>query len=146
MKIVVTGALGQIGSYVFENLKDKHKTVGIDLKKSKNVDSFIQGDLRDYDFVENVIRKCKPDAVIHLAAQVSVENSWKDPIHDAENNIIATLNLLKACTEYDVEKFISAAVYGNPRYVPIDEEHPLNPISPYGVSKLTGEYYYNFFE
>jgi len=88
------------------------------------------------------------DAVIHLAAQVSVENSWNDPVYDAENNVIATINLLKACSDYGVDRFVyisSAAVYGNPRYVPIDEEHPKNPISPYGVSKLTGEYYCRVF-
>jgi UDP-glucose 4-epimerase len=126
---------------------DKYDAVGVDLKPCPIKDlSVIQGDLRDYEFVKEIVRDV--DAVIHLAAQVSVENSWNNPIYDAENNIIATLNLLKACSDCGVDKFIyisSAAVYGNPRYVPIDEEHPKNPISPYGVSKLTGEYYCRIF-
>jgi len=106
----------------------------------------VQGDLRNYEFVREIVRDI--DAVIHLAAQVSVENSWNDPVYDAENNIIATINLLKVCSEHGVDRFVyisSAAVYGNPRYVPIDEEHPKNPISPYGVSKLAGEYYCRVF-
>ena len=149
MKILVTGASGQIGSYVLERFLDKHETVGVDLKlyPSKGLkDAVIQGDLRNYNFVRGIVRDV--DAVIHLAAQVSVERSWNDPIYDAENNIIATINLLKACADVGVGKFIyisSAAVYGNPRYVPIDEEHPKNPISPYGVSKLAGEYYCKVF-
>lgn len=79
------------------------------------------------------------DAIVHLAAQVSVENSWNNPVYDAENNIISTINLLIAGSEYGVEKFVytsSAAVYGNPQYVPIDEEHPKNPISPYVIAKF----------
>ena len=149
MKILITGASGQIGSYVMEEFVDKYDTIGVDLKLCpiKDLkDLVIHGDLRDYEFVSKVVRDV--DAVIHLAAQVSVENSWNDPIYDAENNIIATLNLLKACSDCGVNKFIyisSAAVYGNPCYVPIDEEHPKNPISPYGVSKLTGEYYCKVF-
>jgi len=149
MKILVTGASGQIGSYVLERFADKYDTVGVDLKPcpiEDFKDLVIQGDLRNFEFVKRIVKDV--DAVIHLAAQVSVENSWKNPIYDAENNIIATINLLKACSDAEVGKFIyisSAAVYGNPRYIPIDEEHPKNPISPYGVSKLTGEYYCKIF-
>ncbi len=149
MKILITGASGQIGSYVLKELVDKYDAVGVDLKPYpiKDLkDLVIRGDLRDYEFVREIVKDV--DAVIHLAAQVSVENSWNDPIYDAENNIIATINLLKACSDYGVDRFIytsSAAVYGNPQYVPIDEEHPKNPISPYGVSKLAGEYYCRVF-
>ncbi|RLI78675.1 epimerase [Archaeoglobales archaeon] len=147
MKVLVTGASGQIGSYVLENFADKFETLGVDLNPCpvrELRDLVIQGDLRDYGFVQRIAKDV--DAVVHLAAQVSVENSWNDPVYDAENNIIATINLLKACAE--ASKFIytsSAAVYGNPMYVPIDEEHPKNPISPYGVSKLAGENYCKVF-
>jgi len=149
MKILITGASGQIGSYVLEKFVDEYDVIGIDLKPCsiKDLkDLVVQGDLRNYKFVREIVKDV--DTVIHLAAQVSVENSWNDPVYDAENNIIATINLLKASSDAGVGKFIyisSAAVYGNPRYVPIDEEHPKNPISPYGVSKLTGEYYCRVF-
>jgi len=149
MKILITGASGQIGSYTIEHFADKHEVIGVDLKPFRFgdlKDLIMQGDLRDYRLVEKIVKDV--DVVIHLAAQVSVENSWKDPIYDAESNIIVTINLLKACSEHGISKFVyisSAAVYGNPIYVPIDEEHPKNPMSPYGVSKLTGEYYCKIF-
>ena len=149
MKVLITGASGQIGSYVLEKFADKCDAVGVDLKPcpiEDLKDLVVQGDLRNYEFMRRVVKNV--DAVIHLAAQVSVENSWNDPVYDAKNNIIATINLLKSCSDYGVDRFVyisSAAVYGNPRYVPIDEEHPKNPISPYGVSKLTGEYYCRVF-
>lgn len=146
MKILITGVSGQIGSYVLELLAKKYEVIGVDLKQypfnEKYCELVITGDLRSRKFVQRVVENV--DAVIHLAAQVSVEKSWIDPAFDAENNIIATLNLLDGCVESGVKRFIyvsSAAVYGNPLYVPIDERHPTNPISPYGVSKLSGEYY-----
>ncbi len=149
MKILITGASGQIGSYVLERFADKHDTAGVDLKPcpiEDLKDLVVQGDLRSYEFVKKVVKDV--DGVIHLAAQVSVENSWNNPVYDAENNVIATVNLLKACSGCEVDRFVyisSAAVYGNPQYVPVDEEHPKNPISPYGVSKLAGEYYCRIF-
>jgi len=109
MKILITGASGQIGSYVLEMFEDRWDVVGVDLKP--HMDKVVQGDLRDYKFVERVVKDV--DVVIHLAAQVSVERSWNDPVYDAENNIIATVNLLKASVEYGVDRFIyisSAAV------------------------------------
>ena len=149
MKILITGASGQIGSYVLEEFVDKFDAAGVDLKPCsiKDLkDLVVQGDLRNYELVRKIVKDI--DAVIHLAAQVSVENSWNDPVYDAENNVIATINLLKACSDYGLDRFVyisSAAVYGNPQYVPVDEEHPKNPISPYGVSKLAGEYYCKVF-
>jgi len=144
-KYLITGASGQIGSYVLERFLDRAEVIGIDLKppRIKELNDFIIiGDLRSREFVENIVKDV--DVIIHLAAQVSVERSWEDPIYDAENNILATINLLKESSGSNVERFIyisSAAVYGTPRYLPIDENHPKDPISPYGVSKLAGEYY-----
>lgn len=148
MKILVTGSSGQIGSYVLERFVNK-EVIGVDLKPCpiKDMkDLVVQGDLRNYEFVRENVKDV--DVVIHLAAQVSVENSWNDPAYDAEDNVIATINLLKACSDYEVDRFIyisSAAVYGNPQYVPIDEKHTKDPISPYGASKLAGEYYCRVF-
>jgi len=140
--ILVTGSAGQIGSYVLESFENAY---GVDLKPFKDLPILI-GDLRDYEFVKRVVKDA--DIVIHLAAQVSVEKSWKDPVFDLENNVIATINLLRASLDFGVEKFVyfsSAAVYGNPVYLPIDEEHQKNPISPYGVSKLFAEQYSRLF-
>jgi len=151
MKVLITGASGQIGSYVLEDFAKRYDVLGVDLKQSQIEDLkdlIIRGDLRDYNFIERIVKDFKPDVIVHLAAQVSVERSWEDPIYDAENNIIATLNLLKVSLNAGVDRFVyisSAAVYGDPKYIPIDEEHPKNPISPYGVSKLTGEYYCRIF-
>jgi len=149
MKILITGASGQIGSYVLECFAGKYEVIGVDLKPSsirELNDLIVIGDLKDFKFVRNIVRDI--DAVIHLAAQVSVERSWKDPVYDAENNIISTVNLLKVSSNCGVNRFVyisSAAVYGNPQYIPIDEDHPKKPLSPYGVSKLTGEYYCKVF-
>ena len=93
MKILVTGTSGQIGSYVLERMH-KH-AVGVDLRHCpiKDLkDLVVQGDLRSYEFVREIVKDV--DAVVHLAAQVSVENSWNNPVYDAENNVIATINLL----------------------------------------------------
>ena len=86
---------------------DKYEAVGVDLKPCpiKDLrDLIVRGDLRDYKFVRKIVGDI--DAVIHLAAQVSVENSWNNPIYDAENNVIATINILKACSDYGADKFV----------------------------------------
>jgi UDP-glucose 4-epimerase len=84
------------------------------------------------------------DVVFHLAAQVSVPLSVADPVGDATTNALGTVMLLDGCRAAGVRRFVyasSAAVYGRPDYLPIDEQHPTDPLSPYGLSKLTGERY-----
>jgi UDP-glucose 4-epimerase len=84
------------------------------------------------------------DAVIHCAAQIYVSRSIEDPLFDAQNNVIGTLNLLNAARKADIKRFIyfsSAATYGDPARLPVDESHPQEPLSPYGASKLAGEKY-----
>jgi len=144
MKIVVTGSSGQLGSYLLEHFAKNSEVIGIDNRESPFVEFSrftTKKDVRDRD-IGKIIENA--DWVIHCAAQVSVEKSTKDPLFDAENNILGTVNLLWNSFLHEVHNFLyisSAAVYGNPVRVPLDEEHPTNPLSPYGVSKLAGEKY-----
>jgi len=103
MRILITGVSGQIGSYVLELLTKKYEVIGVDLKpcpfNEECRELVITGDLRSRKFVQRVVKNV--DAVIHLAAQVSVEKSWIDPAFDAENNIIATVKLAgRVCREW----------------------------------------------
>jgi UDP-glucose 4-epimerase len=149
-KILVTGGAGFIGSHLAERLVKMNSDIIVidnlqagreeNLKQVWNKIKFIKGDIRD----KNLVRKIVKDVTIifHVAANASVPNSVENPRYDFETNALGTFNLLEAAIESNVEKIIyasSAAVYGNPLYIPIDEKHPLNPISPYGASKLAGE-------
>lgn len=146
-KVLITGGLGQIGSYIVEMLCEDNKVTVIDnfsasiKKEVPDGVKVIKADIQDLRIRDQV---SKNDVIIHTAAQVSVEKSTNDPIFDCGANIIGTLNLLEAARHADIKRFVylsSAAVYGNPVYLPIDEEHQQNPLSPYGVSKLSGEKY-----
>ena len=135
--ILITGSSGQLGSYLVESIPD---SLGLDIRRSKYTK--IVADIRDN--LDYLLENYKINTIIHAAAQVSVVKSVEKPKQDANNNIIGTINLLDYARRYYVEHFIyisSAAVYGEPEYLPIDEEHPTNPKSPYGLSKLTGEKY-----
>ena len=155
MKVVVTGGAGFIGSHIVEALlAAKHEVVVIDnlsSGKKENLPSEVplyEVDITD-SVIDNVIKESKPQAIIHQAAQVAVPVSLRDPMFDAEVNIMGTLNLLEACRNYAVEKFIfasSAAVYGNPLYLPVDEEHAVRPLSGYGIAKLTVERYLEMYQ
>ena len=154
-KILVTGNLGQLGSYLSENLMEKnYEVIGLDNKTNNcsilpdKLDKISQiGDIKDKKSVIKAIKNV--DAVVHCAAQVSVEKSMIDPINDLENNVLGTLNLLKCAVDSNsIKRFVyisTAAVYGNPIKLPITEDHPKNPISGYGLSKLTAERYVNMF-
>lgn len=149
LRIVVTGTSGQVGSYLMEHFMRKHEVLGLDnrpcpypeLKENTRlVDIALERDLGSY--------LKDADWVIHCAAQVSVERSMKDPMFDATNNVIGTLNMLWNSFLHEVRNFIyisSAAVFGNPQRIPIDEGHPTLPMSPYGASKLCGEKYVQAF-
>jgi UDP-glucose 4-epimerase len=140
--ILVTGSSGFIGSHLVERLRRKgFKVIGLDHRPSIFTD--IIGDIRNYDLLKEIMQNI--NVVVHCAAQTSVIKSVENPIFDAEDNILGTLNVLEAARRTNkIECFIylsSAAVYGIPHYVPIDENHPCHPISPYGISKLAGEHY-----
>ncbi|MBD5796829.1 UDP-glucose 4-epimerase [Bacillus pseudomycoides] len=154
MKVLVTGGAGFIGSHIVEFLLENNiDTVVVDnlvTGHKYNIPSkvaFYHFDIRDPN-IDKIFMVEKPDFVIHQAAQVSVQESVKQPFYDCSENVMATVNILQACIKYNVKKIIyasTAAVYGNPQYLPIDENHDLNPVSFYGLSKLTSEAYIQLF-
>ena len=155
MKVLVTGGAGFIGSHlVDEALEEGYDVVTIDnLNNGKlenlNKDAkFYKVDIVDIDNLSLVFEKEKPDYIIHLAAQISLRESLKNPIYDAEQNILGSINILECCRKFNVKKVVyasSAAVYGFPKYLPVGEKHPINPFSPYGVSKHTVEHYLQYY-
>jgi len=150
MKVLVTGGAGFIGSHVVDLLVQSGCRVSVvdDLSTGRfeNINprvNFYKHDIRDQYMEETLVRE-KPEAVIHLAAQADVQRSLKAPRADAEINILGTLNLLTACAVCGVGKVVyasTAARYGNPCRLPLDESHPARPQSPYGVSKYAVEHY-----
>lgn len=154
MKVLVTGGAGFIGRRTVERLvRQGDSVVVVDCAQMSKLpkwgDSviFYQLDIAS-EKLEYVMAAEKPDYVIHLAAQTSVRRSLHDPFGDAGSNIMGTINLLKQCVSFQVKKIVfssSAAVYGTPRTVPIQEEHQTEPLSFYGISKLMAERYIQSF-
>lgn len=155
MRVLVTGGAGFIGSHVAETfLRAGHQvTVLDDLSSGKRENlpegvRFIQADIRSAQAREAIIVGAY-DAVVHQAAQIDVRRSVDDPAYDADINLIGLLNLLEACVEANVRRFIFAssggACYGEQIVYPAPESHPLQPVSPYGASKAAGELYLGFY-
>ena len=155
MKILVTGGAGFIGSHVADAFIDQgHEVVIVDnlsMGRMENVNpraKFVKMNIQDAEIVE-LFEKEKFDVVNHHAAQMDVRLSVADPIFDANNNILGTINLLQAAVKNGVKKFMfissGGAIYGEHDYFPADEEHPTRPLSPYGITKLTGEKYIHFY-
>lgn len=152
MKILLTGGAGFIGSHVADAyIAQGHEVVILDnLSTGKRTNlnpkaRFYEVDIRDAEALEEIFRKERPEVVNHHAAQASVILSTENPAEDATTNILGTLNLLELSRRYGVGLFIyvssGGAVYGEPQYLPCDEKHPVNPLSPYGVSKHVPEHY-----
>jgi len=156
MKFLVTGGAGFIGSNIVEELLKRGYSVKVldnfSTGRRKNICEFekdielIEGDIRSYHTVNQVIKGI--DVVLHQAALPSVPRSIADPINTNEVNVTGTLNLLYAAKENNVKRFVfasSSSVYGDTPELPKNEEMTPNPLSPYAVSKLTGEKYCGVF-
>jgi len=152
MRIIVTGGAGFIGSNVVNRLADLgHEVAVLDnliTGKRGNLDSradFYEEDITDRDAVEKVFADFKPEVVDHHAAQIDVRKAVDDPVFDASVNVIGGINVVRAALAAGVSKFIYAstggAIYGNPEVIPCTEEHPIRPISPYGLTKHVLEHY-----
>lgn len=155
MKIVVTGGAGFIASHIVDAYVHRGHEVSI-------IDDFSTGQSRnlnptaklfDLDIADpqaaQLIREIKPDVLNHHAAQMDVRRSVADPGFDARINVIGFINLLEGCKDAGVRKVIfsssGGAVYGDREPIPATEEHETLPLSPYGVSKLTGELYLGYY-
>lgn len=150
MAVLVTGGAGFIASYVVDILiENNYEVIIVDnmiLGKEENINpkaKFYNLNINSL-VLEKVFKENNIEYISHHAAQASVSISTAKPIFDAESNIIGTVNILEMAKKYRVKRVIyasTAAVYGAPEYLPIDEKHPTNPISNYGLSKLTAEKY-----
>ena len=148
MKILVTGGAGYIGSHVVYELIDQGHDVTIlddmSLGLEENIDPrsiFVQGSTHSDSDLDSVL-SVGFDGIIHLAAWKAAGESMTDPAKYAHNNLIGTINLLNACDRHGIKRFVfssTSSVYGNPEYIPIDENHPTEPISYYGETKLQVE-------
>src|SRR6202162_2652342 len=158
MKILVTGGAGFIGSHTVDALvaTGNHQVSIIDnlaAGKRHQVNlaaKFHEIDLRDADAVRRAIEAETPEVIVHLAAQMDVRRSVADPSYDAQVNIIGFLNLIESARQRGLRRVIfsstGGAIYGEQETFPASEDHPLHPVSPYGITKLATEAYLFFYK
>lgn len=156
MRVLVTGGAGYIGSHTcLMLLKAGHDVAVVDNLKNGSIEAlervqslsnrkliFTRSDVRNCEALDCMFDKFNPDAVIHFAGQKSVVESVSDPVSYYDINVGGTATLLGAMDRAGCVNIIfssSATVYGKPKYLPCDERHPLEPINPYGYTKLVGE-------
>ena len=156
MVVLITGGAGFIGSHLAEQLLatgyQARVLDNLSMGKTENLPlaeaglEFIEGDIRDQATVDKCVSGC--DAIVHLAAVASVQASIDDPVATHQSNFDGTLHLLEAAREQNVQRFLyacSAAVYGDTEVLPVPETLIPNPLSPYAVDKLAGEYYLMYY-
>ena len=156
MNILITGITGSGGSYLAEHIVNNylgHKVWGIcrwhststyaNIEKIKDKIILRECDLMDVTSIMRVLEECKPDRIFHLAAYANVRKCFDTPLSVINNNIMGTANLLEAIRYASPKSLLlmcsTSEVYGNPVFHPMTEEHPLNPVNPYSVSKLAQE-------
>jgi UDP-glucose 4-epimerase len=148
MKILVTGGAGYIGSHVVKALGEAgHELVIYDNLSTGNAwailyGRLVAGDLADIFLLDRVICEFKPQTIMHFAASIQVEESVRLPVNYYRNNVGNTLNLLQVAAAHRIKYFVyssTAAVYGVPDRIPVDEGAAMRPINPYGMSKVMGE-------
>ncbi|HSE57872.1 MAG TPA: SDR family oxidoreductase [Nitrospiraceae bacterium] len=156
MKVLVTGGAGLIGSHLVDRLvQEGHDVVVVDnlsTGKRKNVNraaTFYKADIQS-SRLERVFRNERPSVIMHLAAQMNVRRSVDDPMFDASVNILGTLNVIEQAARHGARKVVFAssggAIYGEQDIFPAPESHPTRPLSPYGISKLSGEHYLSYYQ
>lgn len=155
MKIIVTGGAGFIGSNLVDALAERGDEVVVIDNLSTGRRENLNPHIKFYEIsigdsgIEDIFEKEKPDIVCHHAAQIDLRRSVNEPLFDAEVNILGSLNVIVNSIRSGVGKFVYAstggAIYGEPQYLPVDEKHPINPVSQYGVSKHTVEHYLHLY-
>ncbi|MFZ5876754.1 MAG: NAD-dependent epimerase/dehydratase family protein [Nitrospirota bacterium] len=155
MRILVTGGAGFIGSHLVDRLIEEGHEVSIvdDLSTGKKKNLNPKAEFYKLDIlspkIERVFSKQRPEAMFHLAAQMDVRRSVKDPIFDGQVNILGTVNLLEQAVKIGTKRVIFAssggAIYGEQERFPAAEDHPTHPVSPYGISKLAAEHYLYYY-
>lgn len=144
-RILVTGSEGFIGSAAVASLEAAgHEVVTLDLRHGDGVREHYVSDIRTID-LDDLFVKVKPEAVVHLAAQVIVTESFVNPIHDLEVNALGTLKVIQASIKSGCRNFCyihsGGAVYDSDAVLPLTEKSPERPVSPYGLTKKLGEGY-----
>ena len=146
---LIAGGAGYIGSHMVLNLLKAGQQVivldNLSSGKKENIPKeaiFVQGIIDDESLLDSLFSEYKIDAVMHFAAFIEVGESVVNPQKYYQNNVVATLTLLNKMVEHNIKYFVfssTAAIFGEPQYVPIDINHPKNPVNPYGRSKLMVE-------
>jgi len=153
--VLVTGGAGFIGSHLVDRLVGMgHRVLVVDDLSTGKLRNLPRGvnfyhTSVNHPTINDIFQKESPNIVFHNAAQISVSSSVRDPVKDAETNVSGTIRLIEASRRYGVDKFIysctGGALYGDPESNPCTEDHPIRPLSPYGLSKWVGERYLDLY-